>query len=242
MSDLITVPMIVVDLETSGINPERHEATEIAWWNLATGERGEFIPAHNPHQLLAAADIRALEVSRYIERGLARTERHDHGGQLLRLWEQFGGPLVYDGEPGDRPTFPGYDAPKRIFAAVNPAFDSRFLSKAFGRLPDDYDLETEPWDYHLRDLGSYAAGVLGLPLDRPPLGFRDICERLDVPPGDHTAAGDVTATGECFLRLARIASVNDFPFTVVPCTGRCDPDARTDGECDCPLNDTKETV
>jgi len=192
---------VCVDVETNGIDPERHDAVEISWWNLTSGERGTFIPAHNVREILAAASVEALEKNRYIERGLARPDRHDNGAELTRMWETFGGSIAelldtpLDQVPPVRP--------KPIFAAVNPGFDAAFVSKAFARgLDSELALDERPWDYHLRDLGSYAAKAFDLPLDHPPLRFKDICAALGVPIGDHTAEGDVTALGQCFLALA----------------------------------------
>lgn len=73
-------------------------------------------------------------------------------------------------------------------AGSNPGFDARFLKPFIG----------EPWHHRMWDLSAYAAGVLGL--NYLP-GLIDVCGRLDVPPPDHTAEGDVTATGLCFLAL-----------------------------------------
>jgi DNA polymerase III epsilon subunit-like protein len=186
--------LIVVDLETNGRDVERHQAVEVAWWNLQTGERGEFIPAHSVREVLATAEIRALQINRYIDRIATATQ--DEGAELVRMWEQFAGPLDAD---------PDFVLPEaRIFAAVNPMFDSQFVSKLFANA--DAELEPHPWPYRMRNLADYFAGVMGRPLDEKPLSLGEICDRLDHVPGDHTAAGDVTATGHCFLALADIAA------------------------------------
>lgn len=74
-------------------------------------------------------------------------------------------------------------------AGSNPAFDAQFLAT---------HLMHEVWHHRLWDLSSYAMGRLNLKYQP---GLSDVCKRLGIPPGDHTATGDVTATGECFLEL-----------------------------------------
>jgi DNA polymerase III epsilon subunit-like protein len=195
--------MICVDLETNGLDRERHEAVEVAWENVQTRESGLFIPRHRVAEVLAAAAPYpiGLQKNRYIERSLWDPMRWDDGTELVRLWEQFVGEDPFD----PRDLEERDPLPKRIFVAVNPGFDAHFLSKLFLCDGDICGHEPEPWDYHLRDLGSYAAGVLSLPLDHPPLKFLGICELLGVTPGDHTAAGDVHALAECVRALADIA-------------------------------------
>jgi DNA polymerase III epsilon subunit-like protein len=223
MSDYEPTELIFVDTETNGLDPERHDAVEIGWENIATGETGCFVPRHNPREILAAAEPEALQVNRYVERGLWRPSLMDNGPELQRLWEQFGGSIHHDPDP-DRLI------PRRALVAVNPAFDASFIAKAFARGFDpNLDLEVRPWHYRMENLGSIARGAFRLPIDHPPLSFREVCERLDVEIGDHTAGGDVRAGAECLRLLARLVDV--------PCTGRCNPDARTDGECDCPLRE-----
>lgn len=73
-------------------------------------------------------------------------------------------------------------------AGANPRFDVGFLTKVISPV----------WHYRLWDLEAYAAGRLGL--NYVP-GLVDICQRLSIEPPDHTAEGDVTATGKCLLAL-----------------------------------------
>lgn len=166
--------MIVVDVETNGLDFARHEAVEVAWWNLATDERGQFIPRHDVAKVLAAADVKALQVNRYIDRIADQRTDRDHT--------------------------PAFDALLAVLrhhtlAGSNPAFDARMLMKLYiGRS----SLTPPPWHHRLWDLSAYAAGVLGL--DELP-GLARVCELLNIPAPDHTAAGDVTATGRCFRAL-----------------------------------------
>lgn len=73
-------------------------------------------------------------------------------------------------------------------AGSNPAFDVDFLIPLTGRV----------WHHRMWDLAPYAAGVLRL--NYLP-GLADVCRRLDIEGPDHTAEGDVTATGKCLLAL-----------------------------------------
>lgn len=166
-------PLVIVDVETNGLDRKRHRAVEVAWWNLHTGERGEFVPIHNVSKVLARADIRALQLNRYIDR-LAEAPQDIDYVELNRLHDQ----LV--------------DA---TLVGSNPGFDVAFLAAMFRR---GGRLNVEPWHYRLFDVVPYAAGALGW--DNL-MGLWALCGRLDVDPPDHSAATDVTATGQCLLTL-----------------------------------------
>lgn len=71
--------------------------------------------------------------------------------------------------------------------AANPAFDAGFLEVHFG---------WAPWHYRMRDIQSFADGVLGF-WSRPP-SLVQICTTLrelghDIPDPDHSAVADVRA-------------------------------------------------
>lgn len=185
--------VIVVDVETNGLDVARHEAVEVAWWNLTTDERGSFIPQHSPHAVLAAADLEALRVNRYLDR-IAPQEQDVYGHHAVKLWEQFGGPL-----DDEHPEEFGEPAVAHTLAGSNPSFDAAFIAKMFASVEMTSELEPGPWHHRLWDLSAYAAGVLGL--DELP-GLARVCELLGVQPPDHTAEGDVIATGLCFRALA----------------------------------------
>jgi DNA polymerase-3 subunit epsilon len=164
--------IIVVDTETTGLDPAVHAVVEVAWWNLSTDERGEFVPIHSPNEVLASADIEALLVNRYVDR-LALAQQDDEGVEHRRLFEQLQG---------------------NTLAGSNPAFDDAFLRTMKPRYAPG-------WHYRLLDLSAYAAGVMHLsPAELP--GLHAVCELLDVVnPAPHTALGDVIATGTCFNAL-----------------------------------------
>lgn len=183
-----TRQIIVVDCETNGLDFDKHEAFEVAWWNLTTDTRGRFVPNHNINDLLHRADIRALQVNRYIDR--IPGEQY---APWLPLLDELMGNLRDENMAG------------QTFAGSNPSFDAAMLNKLIRRAAREdrdtvYGFEPDPWHHRLLDLSAYAAGVLGLHLGELP-GLATVCDLLNVKPGDHTAAGDVEATGQCFRRL-----------------------------------------
>lgn len=179
----MTRQLVVVDTETNGLDLERHQPVEVAWWNLDTDERGCFIAVHDVSEVLANADIKALQINRYLdriaERALDRTTKLGAPSEVecRRRADAFNLLTELTGN---------------TLAGSNPAFDAAMLRKLFDG-PD-------PWHHRMLDLSAYAAGVLGL--DELP-GLARVCELLDIKPGDHTAEADVTATGLCIRELRR---------------------------------------
>lgn len=173
---------IVVDVESTGLDPLRHIPIEVAWLNLETGASGHFIPPHTARDI-RRAEPRALEINRYAQRIAGR--KQDDGAETLRLHQALTGSTL---------------------CGANPAFDAAMLSILFrrhragwwNRLLRRSTLDPAPWHYRLWDVSAYAAGVLGL--DVLP-GLAWVCSKLNVEPGDHTAVEDVRATAECFRAL-----------------------------------------
>lgn len=171
--------IIVVDCETTGLEVSRHTTVEVAWWHLGTGQRGRFVPPHRVSEVLSNANLQALRVNRYIDR-LADTEQ-DHDGKAARELAD-----VLHGN---------------TLAGATPSFDERFLRAMYASYEDRELCGAPRWHHRLLDLSAYAAGVLGLPPTELP-GLSAVCELLSVTnPAPHTAEGDTTATGNCFLRL-----------------------------------------
>jgi hypothetical protein len=179
--------IIVVDVETNGLNIARHQAVEVAWWNLTTDARGWFVPPHNVSEILGKADLKALQVNRYVDR-IAEREQDSDGDGLTTLHNQFS---VYD---EDLATFT-----QHTLAGSNPRLDAAMVNKLFA---GSEFLEIDPWHYRLLDVGAYAMGALGL--GEVP-GLWDVCQALGIPPGDHSAEADVTATGLCLRALMKSA-------------------------------------
>jgi hypothetical protein len=170
-STLFKYPVIVVDTETSGLDPNLHITLEVAWWDLNTGKRGCFIPPHDVEWVLQHGDPHALAINGYRER-LATAAQDTDGLSAAAL-----AAVLAD----------------NTMAGANPRFDVSFLVPR---------VMPELWHFRLWDVEAYAAGKLDLSYIP---GLSDICRRLGVPCGDHTAEGDVTATGECLLALRTMA-------------------------------------
>lgn len=168
--------LIVVDCETTGLDLEKDYAIEVGWWNLLTDERGYFVPRHDVRGALAHADLDALRINHYLDR-IPQAEQ-DNGQGASRLYNQLNG---------------------HTLGGSNPTFDGAMLAKI---LVTHQPVRPTPWHHRLWDLSAYAAGVLAL--DYLP-GLAVVCELLGVPPGDHTAEADVTATGLCFRELKKRA-------------------------------------
>ena len=129
----MTRHLVVVDTETNGLDTDHHEPVEVAWWNLTTDVRGHFITAHDVQKVLWKADVKALQINRYID----RIADHVPPNALAQSYD------LHDQLKGN------------TLAGSNPAFDAAMLRKLRG-------LDTSPWHYRLFDLSAYAAGVLGL--------------------------------------------------------------------------------
>lgn len=170
--------IVVVDTETSGLR-DFDVAVEIAWWDLATDDRGLFVPAHDVQWVLKHGHPDALAINGYRER-LMDAEQDD-GTELDRLHHVLRG---------------------QVLAGSNPMFDAAHLHANFfvnGMHP-------RPWHHRLLDLSAYATGVLGLsPAELP--GAATVAYLLGVPVGDHTAESDVRSTGLAFKALFEKAGV-----------------------------------
>lgn len=193
MSDIV-----VVGVATNGLLVARHEVVEIGWHDLATDEHGVFVPNHDVRYVVANSDIDMLIANGYVER-IARAEQDRHpkwaeesGEQTFQLWERLN------------------DA---TLTAADPGFVAPFLAKLFARFTAT-EIDPAPWPRAL-DIEAYGAGVLGL--DPSPLPrIRELCERLGIEPGDHTADRDVAAEVAVLRELMRRAgsSAPDLPDRV----------------------------
>jgi DNA polymerase-3 subunit epsilon len=175
-----------VDCESTGIRPDVDIPIEVAYWDLETDERGCFIPKHNEQWVLDNAQPKAMEVNGYKERILGQP--HDDGTEVDRLHRVLRGQCIA-----------GFNVGRA---------DCDWLYKLFKH----HGMHPDPWHYRLGEIGSYAAGVLGEPLEDQP-GLANLCVRLGIPPEPevHTAANGVTVTGlvlkELRVRRARLAEL-----------------------------------
>ena len=167
--------LIVVDLETTGLDADVHRILEVAAINTSTGDVIHFVPRIDSADL-GCADGYAMQVNRYYERG---------------AWKMM---------LNDSATVDQYDKLRAMlrgntFAGSNPTFDSQFLMYTAP------DFSKPVWHHRLADLAAYAAGALGIPPNEL-IGLGDICARLEVDPRvAHSALDDAKATAECFRRI-----------------------------------------
>jgi hypothetical protein len=154
-----------------------HQAVEVAWWNLDTGERDDFVPFHSVRDVLANASLKALQVNDYVNRIADRVGEFTEEREARMHKALTGATLL----------------------GSNVRFDAVMLAKLFA--PSPWAIEPEPWHYRLWELGPYAAGVLNLGY-LP--GLAELARYFELPEPDHSAAGDVTAAGEIFLRLREL--------------------------------------
>lgn len=119
--------IIIVDLETTGLSPEKHEIIEIGAVNVTTGETFE-CKVHPLH--ISTADSKALEINGYKHEDWADAFLLPNA---LKLLNQFIG------------------AGKPYFMAYNASFDWSFLQSAYAHTGI-----SDPFHYHHLDLMTLA--------------------------------------------------------------------------------------
>lgn len=125
--------MVYLDVETTGLDPDRHEVWEIAY----AIEDGPILASVVGHTL-AAADDAALTIGRYHERMLTPEDAAD----LITVY------AMVEFEGAFREAVDG-----ATVVAANPAFDTAFIRARWGEAP---------WKYRLLDVEAYAMPALGL--------------------------------------------------------------------------------
>ena len=187
--------LIVLDTETTGLDRFRHQPWEVAWCDITPAVREcasvDGLPVHTlllPHSA-EDADPAALRIGRYEERcvGPIATSADVHA-----LWETLGGTIE---EPKRKP----------VIIGSNPGFDEAMLGGLFHR----HGLPSDPWYQRPIDVSDIARFGMGWvsATSRLPLGLGLLSERLGVTnSAEHTAAGDVRATCEVYLRLSQMTA------------------------------------
>lgn len=174
--------LVVVDVETSGLDPLTHDVLEVSAIDLATDEELHFVPTPTRSEWILSAEPEALQINRYYERGIYKEEVDSE--TTGKRWKTLADML--DGN---------------IVAGANPWFDAAFIDAALKY----WGIEPAR-RYQLRDLATYAAGILRLD-PAEPISSTTVFDKLDIVNLDpHSASGDATATAAAFHALRKIAS------------------------------------
>lgn len=201
MTDPRPRQLIVVDCETNGLDPDRHDVWEFSWWNLTTGDRETVLPylADLP-TFMANSSLNAFRVNHFVDRWTpVYRESLSYGARettdrLIRFRDN-----VWPSKLDDR----------AVIVAAQPKFDLPFISKALVKYEATADWapevkdRAEPWFYRAIDISSWGGGVLGLD-PRNPESASSLAARLGVYVDSaerHTAHGDVTLVGRTMLLL-----------------------------------------
>lgn len=167
--------MIILDLETSGLDSETHEIIEIAAVNAETGEEFE-VKVHPLH--LDRADPKALEVNGY------RKEDWDEAFLLpnaLKLLSEF----VGGGE---------VSSPQATMVmAYNVSFDRSFLERAYRMCSLPY-----PFHYHHLDLMTLVWAEM-----KTTLSLKSACLANGIPPEAdvHRALGGARSAYQLYKKI-----------------------------------------
>ncbi|WP_396902788.1 exonuclease domain-containing protein [Mycolicibacterium sp.] len=183
--------LIVVDVESTGLDEHTHVPVEVAAVNLRTGEVLEFVPFIGADHL-GAAEGDAMRINRYYERGVYK--RTLPPADTANRYEQ-----LFDMLRGQR------------LGGANPRFDAAMIRRGYAIAtqptipPSAVNLPAETWHHRLTDVCSYVGGVFRMdPAETPSL--IETCRLLGVENAEqHTALSDARAAAECFRRAQTIA-------------------------------------
>lgn len=171
-------PLIFVDVETGGLDPQNDALIEVA----AVRMYGDLPPVMYHTHILPEGNMspKACEVNGYDE----------------QVWRENGAISLADAMKGLSKFF-NESGKKAFFCGHNPRFDYEFLKCAFKRA----HLEFPAVDYHLVDTASLAFPLL-FSGDVESLSLGSLCEFMDIAPQpDHSAFNDVCATVGLFHAL-----------------------------------------
>jgi hypothetical protein len=191
--------VVFLDSETNGLDPRVHEAWEVAAWNLTTGHRCEFfVNIGDVAAFMGRSEPKALRVGRFLDRYPLddAPTREDTRAALDGLCDVLdGGREVNLRDPRPAP----------VILGSKPTFDMDFVGNLMRTYNYPPGVVAKLWHHHPIDLGSYAAGVLGRELGTESLSAEAVARMCGVEPGGHSAGGDVTSGGACYLLLRQAA-------------------------------------
>ncbi|MEX2550135.1 MAG: 3'-5' exonuclease [Nitriliruptoraceae bacterium] len=151
---------VFVDTETTGLDFQRHQLTEVSWivrFEDGRQEERRYFPDHT----LDGADEKALELTHYHAR-IAPQERSPASEWLVRFLD---------------------DADGAILVGAVPDFDARHLEQAAARI------ERRPtWDHHLLDVETLALPLIS-PGPEAPRSLAKTCRALGIPHDKDQAHG-----------------------------------------------------
>lgn len=170
------LPLLFVDIETTGLSYRNHETTELAW----AIDDGPVKSLRVPH-IGATAEPKALEVSRYHERDLGNPLRWATAEELQDAYAEFQG---------------------KVLTGANVRFDSRMLERVFGFESPDEPWHYRIFEFASWASGVLGAerplGMAGVFDALTNLGYV-------LPKPDHSAAGDVVAMQSAYYRLVELS-------------------------------------
>jgi len=182
--------LISVDIETTGLDPTRHEAWEIALVkvNQHDGDDPDFEPFeccfHMPVTLIGA-EAKALEVGDFF----ARYDRPSCG----KAYDTTRNSIIHV-DNATAILFEQLKGSRLLGASVH--FDAAFLSELFRRR----GCEPTPWHHRHLDLGSFAGGLWGY---GQPLGTAALQEQHVPNTEAHTALGDARWNVEVWKEVCK---------------------------------------
>jgi DNA polymerase III epsilon subunit-like protein len=167
-------PLVFVDIETTGLDPEIHEIIEIAILPL----KGPVWQTKIKPEHLDVASPKALEINGYQD----HPEDWEDAPRFLNIAPEIAAHLK-----------------DTMIAGQNTQFDMGFIRSLFKR----HDLPLKGVPYSWVDTVSLAYEHL-VPLGTPDLKLGTTCDFLGISnDGQHTAAADVYRTREAYLKMIR---------------------------------------
>lgn len=173
--DFRTRKLVFIDLETTGVDPEKHEIIEIAWI-LVDGQSfevlSEFVAKVKPEHP-ETANPKALEITGYSE---------EEWGNAGLLKEALGKIIQL--------------APQGMLVGWNIYFDWSFLEKGFKK----FNFVSQ-FDYHMIDVMVIAYSKLHSKPEIRELGLKKIATYFGIEFQEHHALEDIRATYQIFKKL-----------------------------------------